>query len=151
MPGVTPFLWFDGRLAGAVAFYSSVFDDFALESSSPGADDDLMSATFVVQGQRLMAFNGGPHFRFTPAISLFVSCADQAEVDFYWTALSAGGEEGRCGWLTDQFGLSWQVIPDALGRLLGAPDRERASRVTAAMMAMSKIDVGALEAAYGSD
>jgi predicted 3-demethylubiquinone-9 3-methyltransferase (glyoxalase superfamily) len=144
---VTPFLWFNGRISEAVALYSEVFADFTLENSVPSGPDSLMSATVVINGQRLMLFDGGPHFALNPAVSMFISCADQAEVDYYWDALTHnGGEPGRCGWLVDPFGLSWQVIPDSLGRLMSDPTRGEAVRD--AMLAMNKIDVAALQAAF---
>ncbi|HZJ08938.1 MAG TPA: VOC family protein [Trueperaceae bacterium] len=103
--------------------------------------------TFEVGGMKVNAFDGGPEFKFNGAISLFVTCEDQAEVDYYWQRLTEGGEDGRCGWLKDKFGVSWQVVPTALGRLLSDPDRERADRAMQAMLQMSKLDIAALEAA----
>ncbi len=147
MPSVTPFLWFNDNAEAAVAFYASVFPDVAVTSRMQ-AGGKVMSVTFTVCGQTLIALNGGPHFTFTEAISLFVSCQDQAEVDRYWDALTAdGGSPSRCGWLKDKFGLSWQVVPVQLGQLLGDADPVRAQRVMAAMMTMSKLDVAALQAA----
>ena len=102
---------------------------------------------FTLMGQRFQALNGGPQFPFTEAISMSISCKDAAEVDRYWNALTAGGAEGRCGWLKDRFGVSWQVVPDGLGALLSDPDQKRAARATQAMMAMTKLDLGALRAA----
>jgi predicted 3-demethylubiquinone-9 3-methyltransferase (glyoxalase superfamily) len=154
MATITPFLWFDGRVAEAVAFYTSVFGDSAVldttpyPEGSPGPPGELMMARFRLAGQELMALNGGPHYSLTPAFSLFVSCADQEEVDYYWDRLCDGGEPSRCGWLVDRFGLSWQVVPEALGRLMGDPDPERSSQVVQAMLEMSRIDVAALQAAY---
>ena len=143
MPTITPFLMFNGRLEEAVSFYSSVFADAKVESVS------AMSATFELGGQRFLAFDGGEHFQFSEGISLFVDCADQKEVDYYWEKLTAnGGEEGRCGWLKDAFGVSWQVIPKALGECLGGEDREGANRAMQAMMKMDKIDVEGLKKAY---
>ena len=143
MATVTPFLWFENNdMQQAVNFYVSVFKESRLISMNP------MSATFELQGQQLMALNAGPHHTFNEAISLFVSCADQAEVDYYWDELSTGGGEQQCGWIKDRFGLSWQVIPRVLGQLLGDPDRTKANRVMQAMLKMKKIIVADLEAAY---
>ncbi|HEX7038740.1 MAG TPA: VOC family protein [Trueperaceae bacterium] len=139
---VTPFLMFEKGAREAAEFYADVFPDGRV---LPGGGAGV---TFEVGGQRFHAFDGGSHFRFSDAISLYVSCADQAEVDYYWDRLrEGGGEEGRCGWLKDRFGVSWQVVPEALPRLLGDPDPERARRATEAMLGMTKLDVAALEAA----
>lgn len=148
MATITPFLWFDDRLEAAVALYTRVFPDAkVLSVSRNGAK--VTSMTFVLQGQEFMALNGGPHFQFTPAVSFFVKCETQAEIDHYWTALTAqGGEESRCGWLKDPYGLSWQIVPGVLGRYLSDPDPSRAQRVGAAMMNMRKIDIAALDAAH---
>lgn len=151
MKKLTPFLWFDDNLEQAIAFYTSVFEDSTIVKVSRTGDaatDPVFSATFRIHGQEFLAINGGPHFRFTEAISLFVACDDQAEVDYLWERLSDGGEPGQCGWLKDHFGLSWQIIPRRLLELLGDPDPTSASRVRQAMLAMGKIDVAALEAAY---
>lgn len=148
MPTITPFLWFDGRLGEAVDFYTSLFGDSAVLERVPGPEDSVMMARFRLAGVELMALDGGPAHALTPAFSLFVSVEGQAEVDHYWDALVEGGEAGQCGWLVDRFGLSWQVIPTALGELMGAPDRERAGRVMQAMLTMSKLDVAGLQAAY---
>ena len=134
---------FNGRLEEAVHFYQSIFADAKIESLSP------QSATFELGGQRLLAFDGGDHFKFSDGISLFVNCEDQAEVDHYWDALTAnGGMPGNCGWLTDQFGLSWQIVPKALGECLGGSDRAGADRALQAMMGMHKLIVADLEKAY---
>ncbi len=154
MPTITPFLWFDGQVAEAVAFYTSVFGDSVVLSTTPyseggaGPAGELMMAHFRLAGQELMVLNGGPHYSLTPAFSLFVSVDTQEEVDYYWDRLCDGGEPSRCGWLVDRFGLSWQIVPTALGRLMGDPDPERAARVTQAMLAMNKIEVAGLQAAY---
>ena len=138
---ITPFLWFDGNLEEAVTFYSSVFKTHVI-SQNP------MSAEFEIEGQRFMGLNGGPNFKFNEAVSFFISVETQDEVDYYWNALTAnGGAEGQCGWLKDKFGVSWQVIPKTLGRLLGDPDRERAQRVVQAMLKMQKIIIADLEKA----
>ena len=151
MAKLTPFLWFDDDLEEALAFYTSVFEDAAIvEVSRTGdaATGPIFSAAFRIHGQEFIAINGGPHYRFTEAISLFVACDDQGEVDYLWGRLSDGGEPGRCGWLKDRFGLSWQIVPRRLTELLGDPDPAGASRVREAMLAMGKIDVATLEAAY---
>ena len=154
MQKITPFLWFDGQAEEAMNFYISIFKDSKIINVSrygeagPGPKGTVMSATFQLEGQQFMALNGGPHFTFTPAISLFVNCEVQEEVDELWKKLSAGGSEERCGWLKDKFGLSWQIIPSALGKLLGDKDPEKAKRVMMAMLKMNKIEVKKLQEAY---
>jgi predicted 3-demethylubiquinone-9 3-methyltransferase (glyoxalase superfamily) len=145
VPTITPFLWFDAPLDEAIAYYRSIFRNVRVLSQSP------MSATFEIEGQRLIALNGGPQYRFNEAVSFFIACKDQAEVDSYWSKLAADGAESRCGWLKDRYGLSWQVIPEALGRYLADPDRARAERVTQAMLRMKKIDVAALDRAAAGE
>jgi predicted 3-demethylubiquinone-9 3-methyltransferase (glyoxalase superfamily) len=153
MQKITTFLTFDGRAEEAVDFYVSIFEGSKIVSTSrygdagPGAPGTLMSASFELAGQPFIALNGGPSFTFSQGISLFVSCESQEEVDRFWEKLSEGGEKGPCGWLTDKFGVSWQVIPSALGELLGDEDREKANRVMAAMLEMSKIDIDGLRRA----
>ena len=148
MNRITPFLWYDGRIEEAVNFYRSIFPNSKVHGTSPGPDGSLMSATVELEGQTLMLFNGGPHYRLTPAISLYVNCESQAEVDDLWTKLLAGGgKETQCGWLEDRFGLSWQVIPSILPKLLGDKDREKAGRAMNAMLKMKKIDIAELERA----
>jgi predicted 3-demethylubiquinone-9 3-methyltransferase (glyoxalase superfamily) len=148
MTTITPFLWFDDNAEEAIAFYSSLFPDARVIEENRGPDGALFYATFELAGQRIMALNGGPHFHFTEAISLFVSVADQAEVDKYWNALTAdGGEPSQCGWLKDKYGLSWQIVPEALMRYQADPDREKANRVVQAMLKMGKIIVADLDAA----
>ena len=143
MQTITPFLWFDGNVEEAVRFYASVFPNTRIENANP------TQATFELLGQRFMALNGGPAFKFNEAVSFFISCDTQQEVDDYWRKLLAdGGEESQCGWLKDKFGLSWQVIPRQLGRYLSDPDRAKAKRVMDAMLKMKKIDVAALDRAY---
>src|SRR5438094_10375323 len=156
MQKIAPFLWFDGNAEEAVNFYVSVFkkDSKILNISrygdaGPGPTGTVMSATFQLHGQEFIALNGGPQFKFTPAISFFVHCATQQEVDELWEKLAAGGRKDRCGWLTGKYGLSWQVIPDLLGKMLNDPDREKAKRVMNAMLQMDKIEVKKLEQAYG--
>jgi len=142
MGKITPFLWFDGRLEEAVRFYTSVFRNSRVVSLNP------MTATFVIEGQEFMGLNGGSMFQFNQAVSFFVKCETQDEVDYYWNALTAdGGREGQCAWLKDRFGVSWQVVPAALGRHLSDPDREKAGRVMAAMRKMNKIIIADLDAA----
>lgn len=149
MTSITPFLWFDDNAEDAIDLYLSIFPDGRLIERADGPDGKLFTATIELVGQRITVLNAGPGHPFTDAFSLFVDCADQAEVDRYWDALTAdGGAEVACGWLTDRFGLSWQIIPEALGRYMTDPDREKAGRVVAAMMQMQKIDVAALDAAY---
>ena len=139
---ISPFLMFNGPVDEAAKFYVSVFPNSEIRSANP------MSATIVANGTEILMFNGGPHFTFTPGISLFVKCKDQAEVDLYWNQfLEGGGKESQCGWLTDKWGVSWQIIPDALGRYLSDPDREKANRVVQAMLKMKRIIVAYLEKA----
>ena len=147
MQTITPFLWFDGQVAEAMELYRSVFPEARVTDTIPGPNGSLMAATFELGGQRFTAFNGGPHYRLTPAVSMYVSCETQEEVDEIWSRLVEGGEPTRCGWLVDRFGLSWQVIPTALPRLMFGPDREKAARVTSAMLEMQKIDIAGLERA----
>jgi predicted 3-demethylubiquinone-9 3-methyltransferase (glyoxalase superfamily) len=143
MPRITPFLWFDGNAEEAMRFYVSVFPDSKVLSASP------MMVSFELEGQRFYGLNGGPQYKFTEAVSFLVDCETQEEVDGYWSKLTAGGgQPGQCGWLKDRFGLSWQIIPKALGRLLGDPDRGKAGRVMQAMLTMGKIDLAALQRAY---
>lgn len=154
MKKITPFLWFNNNADEAINFYLSVFKNSKLGSVSrygeagPGPKGTIMTGTVELEGQQLMFLNGGPQFSFTEAISLFVSCETQEEVDDLWVKLSEGGKEGRCGWLKDKFGLSWQIVPAALGRLLGDPDREKSQRVMKAMLQMNRIDSAVLQAAY---
>jgi predicted 3-demethylubiquinone-9 3-methyltransferase (glyoxalase superfamily) len=151
---ITPFLWFDGKVEEAMTFYTSIFKNSKVSQvsrcgkSGPGPEGTVMSATFELDGQEFMALNGGPMFTFTPAISFFVKCQTQEEVDDLWEKLSAGGEKSRCGWLKDKFGVSWQVIPTALGEMLQDKAAGRAGRVMQAMMKMSKIDISGLKKAY---
>lgn len=140
---IAPCLWFDGNMEEAVKLYASILPDSKINMINP------MMAQFELCGVTFMALNGGPQFKFTEAVSLFVKCKDQEEVDRYWDAFIAnGGTESQCGWLKDRFGLSWQIIPDALGRYMGDPDREKANRVMQAMLKMKKIIVADLEKAF---
>src|SRR2546422_775590 len=154
MQKIVPFLWFDGTAEEAMNFYVSIFKNSKVVRVSrygeagPGPKGTVMSATFQLEGQDFYALNGGPQFKFTPAISLFVNCETQQEVDELWKKLSAGGREDQCGWLQDKYGLSWQVIPTALGRMLGDKDPEKANRVMRAMLQMKKIDIKGLQQAY---
>lgn len=149
MPSITPFLWFDSRAEEAMTFYASIFPRSKILNVSR-ANGRVMSVTFELEGQRFMGLNAGPHHTFNEAVSFLIGCESQAEIDDLWEKLTAnGGEPGRCGWLKDRFGLSWQVVPNVLGELLGGGgDPARAQRVGAAMMAMGKLDVAALRRAY---
>jgi predicted 3-demethylubiquinone-9 3-methyltransferase (glyoxalase superfamily) len=150
---VTPFLWFDDKAEEAALFYTALFEDSEIVEThrhgdaGPGAAGSVMTITFRIGGQTFMALNGGPHYSLTPAMSLFVECRDQAEIDALWDALTAGGQPLRCGWVTDRYGLTWQIVPARLGELLQGEDRARAARVTGAMMEMIKLDIAGLEAA----
>jgi predicted 3-demethylubiquinone-9 3-methyltransferase (glyoxalase superfamily) len=154
MQKITPFLWFDDNAEEAIQFYVSIFRNSKIGritrygEAGPAPKGTVMTAMFQLEGQEFMALNGGPHFKFTEAISLFVNCETQQEVDELWEKLSAGGEKGRCGWLKDKYGLSWQIIPKALGELLGDQDPKKSQRVMKAMLQMDKIDVNGLKQAY---
>lgn len=154
MQKITTFLTFNDQAGEAVDLYVSTFKNSRIVNAQyygpggPGPEGSLMRAEFELDGQRFMALNGGPSFSFAEGISLFVNCETQAEVDELWETLSAGGEKGPCGWLKDRFGVSWQIIPTALGELLGDPDPEKAGRVMQAMLQMSKIDIAGLQQAY---
>ncbi len=155
MQKITPFLWFNNQAEEAANFYVSVFNNSKVISVSrygagaPGESGTVMSVTFELEGQTLYALNGGPVYELTPAFSLFVSADTQAEIDLLWNKLlSGGGKPSRCGWLVDQFGLSWQIIPPALGKLMGDPDPVKAQRVMQAMFEMEKLDIAKLQAAY---
>ena len=153
MQKIIPCLWFDTEGEEAAKLYTSVFPNSKIGeitrygSAGPRDEGTVMTVSFELEGHEFVALNGGPDFTFNEAVSFQVSCESQDEVDRYWTALSEGGEEGPCGWLKDRFGLSWQIIPTALPRLLGDPDREKAQRVMAAMLEMGKIDIAELERA----
>ena len=157
MPKITPFLWFDDQAEEAAELYVSVFngrpgsagDSEILEvarygEAGPGKPGSVMTVSFRLEGQEFTGLNGGPHYRFTEAVSFLVNCDTQEEVDALWSALTEGGEEDRCGWLKDRYGLSWQIIPTALGELLGDPDPDRAGRAMQAMLQMTKIDIEGL-------
>jgi len=155
---ITPFLWFDDKAEEAATFYASIFKNSRVEKITRYVEeaakttgrpaDSVMSVDFELEGQQFVALNGGPMFKFTEAISFVVNCETQEEVDYYWSKLSAGGEESRCGWLTDQFGLSWQVVPVVLNEMLADQDAAKAKRVTHAMLQMDKIDIATLKKAY---
>jgi len=150
---ITPFLWFNNNAEEAMNFYSTVFKNAKFDILSRWGEDGMgpkgsvMSATFELEGQKFMALNGGPMFSFTEAISFYVDCETQEEVDMFWEKLSAGGAKSRCGWLKDKFGLSWQIIPSVLGKLLNSKDAGVAKRVMGAMMQMDKIIIADLEKA----
>ncbi len=154
MQKITPFLWFDGNAEEAMNFYAGIFKNSKIVSVSrygeggPAPAGMVMSATFQLEGQEFFALNGGPGFSFSPAISFFVNCETQQEVDDLWEKLSAGGEKQRCGWLKDKFGLSWQIIPSALGEMLQDKDAAKSQRVMQAMLQMDKIDIHMLKQAY---
>jgi len=152
---ITTFLWFDDNAEQAINHYVSIFKNSKIVSltrhgeAGPGPKGTVLVGTFELEGQQFMALNGGPKFKFTEAISLFVNCETQEEVDALWDKLSAGGRKDRCGWLKDKFGLSWQIIPSVLGEMLQDEDPERANRVMKAMLQMDKIDIQRLRQAYG--
>ena len=154
MQKITPFLWFDTQDEDAMNFYISIFKNSKVIGVSrwgeagPVPKGTVMSATFELDGQKFMALNAGPQFKFTEAISFFVNCETQEEVDEFWEKLSEGGEKSRCGWLKDKFGLSWQIIPSALGEMLNDKDPQKSKRVMEAMMQMGKIDIKILKQAY---
>jgi predicted 3-demethylubiquinone-9 3-methyltransferase (glyoxalase superfamily) len=147
MPSITPFLWFDTQAEEAMNFYLSIFKDGKILNVHR-ADGRVFTVTFEVQGQKIMALNAGPLFKFNEAISLFVSCDTQEEVDELWDKLSAGGEKSRCGWLKDKYGLWWQIIPTALGKLMSDPDPRKSQAVMQAMLKMNKIVIADLQKAY---
>ena len=150
MGRITPFLWFDTESQEAAEFYTSVFPNSKITkvTTRPDrSDEPVLTVEFELDGQRFTALNGGPQFSFTEAVSFDVKCQTQEDVDGYWETLSEGGEEGPCGWLKDRFGLSWQIVPEVLPRLLADPDREKADRVFSAMMKMGKIEIAELERA----
>jgi predicted 3-demethylubiquinone-9 3-methyltransferase (glyoxalase superfamily) len=153
---ITPFLWFDGQAEEAANFYVSIFPNSKVSSTSrygeagPGPKGSVMTIAFDLDGLSFTALNGGPMFKFTEAISLVVHCETQAEVDHYWDKLSAGGQQVQCGWLKDKYGLSWQIVPNALIELVQDKDPAKSQRVMAAMMQMKKIDIAGLKAAYAA-
>jgi predicted 3-demethylubiquinone-9 3-methyltransferase (glyoxalase superfamily) len=151
MKKITPFLWFDDRAEQAMRFYVSIFKNSRVLEVTPGPDGKTMGVRFELEGQEFTGLNAGPEFKFTEAISFYVNCQDQAEVDDLWAKLSAGaGEESSCGWVKDRFGLWWQIIPETLPKLMGDKDPVKAKRVVDAMLKMKKIDVAELERAYAA-
>jgi predicted 3-demethylubiquinone-9 3-methyltransferase (glyoxalase superfamily) len=154
MQKITPFLWFDDQAEEAARFYTSVFKNSKLGNVSrygdtgPGPKGRVMVAQFQLEGQDFLALNGGPQFKFTEAVSFVVNCETQDEVDYFWEKLSEGGQTSQCGWLKDKFGLSWQIVPTAMGRLLGGKDPAKSQRAMQAMLQMTKIDIAALQRAY---
>ncbi len=155
MQKITPFLWFDGRAEEAMNFYTTVFKNAKVGNVSrygeagPGTKGSVMSATYELEGQQFYALNGGPQFSFTPAVSFYVDCKTQEEVDYYWEKLSEGGRKDRCGWLQDKFGLSWQIVPSILSELLHGMNAEKSQKVMKAMMQMDKLNIQQLKDAYG--
>ena len=153
MQKITPFLWFNDQAEEATNFYVSIFKNSQVVrvtrngEGGPGPKGSVMSTTFQLDGQEFYALNGGPMFTFTPAISFFIHCETQAEIDEFWEKLSAGGTQERCGWLKDKFGVSWQVVPSILGKLLQNPDPAKSKRVMAAMLQMNKLDIKGLQQA----
>jgi len=154
MQKITPFLWFNDQAEDAMNFYTSIFKNSKIVNVSrygeggPGPAGTVMTGTIQLEGQEFMVLNGGPLYKFTEAISFFVNCKTQEEVDDLWAKLTEGGEEGPCGWLKDKFGVSWQVIPQLLGELLGDPDPVKSQAVLQAMLQMKKIDCAKLREAY---
>jgi len=154
MQKITPFLWFDNQAEEAMNFYVSIFKNSKVVNvtrygdAGPGPKGTVMSVIFELEGQQFYALNGGPQFTFTPAISFFVNCETQQEVDELWEKLSAGGRKDRCGWLSDKYGLSWQIIPSVLGKMLQDKDGEKSARVMKAMLQMDKIEIAKLKQAY---
>jgi predicted 3-demethylubiquinone-9 3-methyltransferase (glyoxalase superfamily) len=150
---ITPFLWFDHQAEEAARFYVSIFPNSRIGkvirygAAGPGPAGSVMTVEFQLEGQSFVALNGGPHFKFTEAVSFVVNCQTQDEVDSYWEKLSAGGGEVQCGWIKDKFGLSWQIVPTRLTELLGDPDPQKSQRVMKAMLTMKKLDIRALERA----
>jgi predicted 3-demethylubiquinone-9 3-methyltransferase (glyoxalase superfamily) len=157
MPTITPFLWFDDQAEEAAQLYTSVFENSKILNVSrygeaaPGETGSVMTVEFELEGQKFVGLNGGPNYSFTEAVSFQVHCETQEEVDHFWNALGEGGEEGPCGWLKDRFGLSWQIVPTALPRLLSDPDREKANRAMSAMLQMGKLDIAELERAAAGE
>ncbi|MBZ3901340.1 VOC family protein [Streptomyces brasiliscabiei] len=155
--GFTICLWFDGRAEEAAAHYVSVFKDSRLGrvthygEGAPQPAGSVLTVDFVANGQRFVALNGGPMFKFTEAVSFQILCADQDEIDYYWNSLTEGGEPGPCGWLKDRFGVSWQVVPAELTDMISDPDPQKVARATAAFMAMGKFDLAALRKAYAGE
>jgi predicted 3-demethylubiquinone-9 3-methyltransferase (glyoxalase superfamily) len=154
MQKITPYLWFDGQAEEAANHYVAIFPNSRITDvtrfgkDAPAPEGTVLTVTFEIEGQRFVGLNGGPQYRFTEAISFLVDCPDQDEVDRLWAALSEGGEQGPCGWLKDRYGVSWQIVPTALGEMLNDPDPQKASRVMKAMFGMTKIEIKGLRDAY---
>jgi len=154
MQKISPCLWFDGKAEEATSFYCSVFKNSKIVNTmrygdaGPGPKGSVLAVTFELEGQEFMALNGGPQYHFTPAISLFVKCKTQQEVDALWDQLLEGGQAQQCGWLTDKFGVSWQIVPTVLGEMLQDPDPQKSKRVMEAMMGMVRLDIERLKRAY---
>ncbi|WP_207434042.1 VOC family protein [Sabulibacter ruber] len=154
---ITPFLWFNGNAEEAMNFYTSIFKNSRIKfmtrygEAGPGPAGEVITGSFELEGQEFMALNGGPAYTFTPALSLFVHCEDQAEVDYLWEKLLEGGVPNRCGWLQDKFGVSWQIIPRILGELLHGKHADTSGRVMQAMLQMTKIDIATLQQAYEAE
>ncbi len=154
MQKITPFLWFNDQAEEAAKYYTKIFKNSKIKSiarygdAGPGLKGSVMTASFEIDGQEFVALNGGPIFTFTPAISFVVNCRTQTEVDRFWEKLSEGGEKGQCGWLKDKYGVSWQIVPTILEKLVADRDREKSNRVMLAMLRMTKIDIAALKEAY---
>ena len=154
MQKITPFLWFDGKAEEAANFYVSIFNNSKIErvvrygDAGPGPKGTVMIVSFQLGGQQFLALNGGPQAKFNEAVSFVVNCTTQAEVDRFWETLSAGGAPGQCGWLTDRYGVSWQIVPTVLGELMGAGDADQSRRVMATMLQMTKLDIAKLQQAF---
>jgi predicted 3-demethylubiquinone-9 3-methyltransferase (glyoxalase superfamily) len=154
MQKITPFLWFDKDAEDAAKFYTSIFKNSKVGKiarygdAGPGPKGSVMTVEFELNGEQFVALNGGPEFKFTEAISFVVNCESQEEIDYFWGKLTAGGQEVQCGWLKDKFGLSWQIVPTAIGKMLSDPDPAKSQRVMKAMLEMIKIDLPTLQRAY---
>lgn len=154
MQKILPCLWFDKQAEEAVMFYTAIFKNSKKDKVSyygdegPGNKGSVLTMTFQINGQEFMALNGGPEYKFTPAMSLFVNCVDQEEVDNFWEKLSEGGEKGQCGWLTDKYGVSWQIVPTILGELMSDTDVKKVAKVMHALLQMKKLDIALLKKAY---
>jgi len=151
MEKIQTFLWYDNQAEEAAKFYTSIFKNSKIIGNMPGQNGKPMGVTFELEGREFIAFNGGPHWTFSGATSFFINCETQEEVNYFWEKLSEGGHKDRCGWLQDKFGVSWQVIPTALGRLMSDKDRKKAGNVMQAMLQMTKIDIKALNDAYDKE